>query len=110
MLVATLELRKKIVREIRRFKPEVVMTGDPTTSGRGTIISTTPNHRAASTAALDATFPAAGQPNLFEELEQEGAETTHKPRKVFVTTGDTVDVDVNIESTIDIKIAALPRS
>ena len=42
MLVATLELRKKIVREIRRFKPEVVMTGDPTGSGQVTTISTTP--------------------------------------------------------------------
>ncbi len=106
MLVATLELRKKIVREIRRFKPEVVMTGDPTSVWAGNDYINHPDHRAASTAALDATFPAAGQPNLFEELEQEGL-TAHKPRKVYVTTWDTVDVYVNIESTIDIKIAAL---
>ena len=31
-----------------------------------------PDHRAAGVAGLDAVFPAAGQPNLFEELEAEG--------------------------------------
>src|SRR5512135_1812284 len=30
LLVPTLDLRKKLVREIRRFRPEVVVTGDPT--------------------------------------------------------------------------------
>ncbi len=30
MLQATIELRKKLVREIRRFRPEVVICGDPT--------------------------------------------------------------------------------
>ena len=106
MLVATLELRKKIVREIRRFKPEVVVCGDPTIVWAGNDYINHPDHRAAATAALDATFPAAGQPNLFEELELEGFRA-HKPRKVYVTTWDTADVYVNIESTIDVKIEAL---
>ena len=30
MLQPTLELRKKLVREIRRYRPEVVICGDPT--------------------------------------------------------------------------------
>src|SRR4030042_6182175 len=30
LLQPTLELRKKLVREIRRHRPEVIMTGDPT--------------------------------------------------------------------------------
>jgi len=106
MLVATLELRKKIVREIRRFKPEVVICGDPTIVWAGNDYINHPDHRAAATAALDAIFPAAGQPNLFEELELEGFRA-HKPRKVYATTWDTADVYVNIESTIDLKIEAL---
>jgi len=106
MLVATLDLRKKIVREIRRFQPEVVICGDPTIVWAGNDYINHPDHRAAATAALDAVFPAAGQPNLFEELELEGFQA-HKPRKVYATTWDTADVYVNIESTIDLKIEAL---
>jgi LmbE family N-acetylglucosaminyl deacetylase len=106
MLQPTLDLRKKIVREIRRFRPEVVVTGDPTRVWSGNTYINHPDHRAAATAALDATFPAAGQPNLFEEIADEGFQA-HKPRKVYVTLWETADVFVNIEETIGVKIAAL---
>ena len=52
MLLPTLELRKKIVREIRRFRPEVVVTGDPTRVWSGETYINHPDHRAASAAAL----------------------------------------------------------
>jgi LmbE family N-acetylglucosaminyl deacetylase len=107
LLEPTLALRKKLVREIRRFRPEVVVTGDPTIVWAGNDYINHPDHRASATAALDATFPAAGQPNLFEELEQEGIKA-HKPRKVYVTSwAEGVDEYVNIEETIDIKIQSL---
>jgi LmbE family N-acetylglucosaminyl deacetylase len=106
LLQATLELRKKIVREIRRFRPEVVVCGDPTIVWAGNDYINHPDHRAAATAALDAIFPASGQPNLFEELAEEGI-FAHKPRKVYVTSWENAEIFVNIEETIDIKIAAL---
>lgn len=106
MLTPTIELRKKIVREIRRFRPEIVISGDPTIVWAGEDYINHPDHRAAAMAALDATFPAAGQPNLFEELEEEGL-TAHKPRKVYVTGWSQDELYVNITETIDIKIAAL---
>lgn len=106
MLQPTMALRKKLVREIRRFRPEVVISGDPTIVWAGNTYINHPDHRAAATAALDATFPAAGQPNLFEELTEEGF-TAHKPRKLYVTGWGQTDLFVNIEETIDIKIAAL---
>jgi LmbE family N-acetylglucosaminyl deacetylase len=106
MLQPTLELRKKLVREIRRFKPEIVICGDPTIVWAGDTYINHPDHRAAATAALDAIFPAAGQPNLFEELAEEDI-TAHKPRKVYVTGWDGSDLFVNIEDTIDVKITAL---
>ncbi|MEM5775984.1 MAG: PIG-L family deacetylase, partial [Anaerolineaceae bacterium] len=65
-----------------------------------------PDHRAAAQAALDATFPAAGQPNLFEELAAEGL-TAFKPRKVYITAWEKGDTFVNIDETIDVKVAAL---
>lgn len=106
LLQPTLELRKKLVREIRRFRPEVVVTGDPTIVWAGDSYINHPDHRAAATAAVDAAFPAAGQPNLFEELAEEGL-SAHKPRKVFVTTWGEADQFINIEETIDIKLEAL---
>lgn len=106
MLQPTLDLRKKLVREIRRFKPEVVVCGDPTIVWAGDDYINHPDHRAAATAALDAVFPAAGQPNLFEELEEEGI-YAFKPRKVYATSWGDADLYVNIEETIDLKIAAL---
>lgn len=106
MLQPTLELRKKLVREIRRFQPEVVICGDPTIVWVGNDYINHPDHRAAASAALDAIFPAAGQPNLFEDLADEGIQA-FKPRRVYVTGWNHNDLFVNIEETIDLKIAAL---
>jgi hypothetical protein len=57
-------------------------------------------------AAIDAVFPAAGQPNLFEELELEGL-SAHKVRKVYVTGRHQNALYVSIDETIDIKVNAL---
>ena len=106
MLVNTLELRKKLVRELRRFKPEVVLCTDPTTVWVDDRYINHPDHRAAAGAALDAVFPASGQPNLFEELEDEGLRA-HKVRKVYVGWGSEPNTWVNTTDTIDLKLKAL---
>jgi LmbE family N-acetylglucosaminyl deacetylase len=108
MLQATLELRKRLVREIRRFRPEVLIAGDPTIVWSGSDYINHPDHRAAALAALDAAFPAAGQPNLFEEIEKEDGFKAHKVRKVLANVwSGPADLYVNIESTIEVKIEAL---
>ena len=106
MLQATIELRKKLVREIRRFRPEVVVCTDPSVLFTRQTYINHPDHRAAGTAALDAVFPAAGQPHLFQELEAEGLQA-FKPCKVYVMSWNEATDFVNIEETIDIKVAAL---
>jgi len=106
LLQPSIDLRMKVVSEIRRFRPEVIVCGDPTVVWAGETYINHPDHRAAATVALDATFPAAGQPNLFQELEQEGL-TAHKPRKVFVSGRQQVSQYINITDTMDLKIAAL---
>lgn len=109
MLENTIILRKKLVREIRRFKPEVVICGDPTVVWAGPTYINHPDHRAAAGAAIDAVFPAAGQPNLFEELAEEGL-SAHKVRKVYVNVWEEkADVYVNISETIDLKIESLRK-
>jgi LmbE family N-acetylglucosaminyl deacetylase len=107
MLEATIALRKRLVREIRRFKPEVVICADPTVTLANESYINHPDHRAAATAAVDAAFPAAGQPTLFSDIEKEFGFTAHKPRKVYISAWDNADTFVNIESSIDTKIKAL---
>jgi LmbE family N-acetylglucosaminyl deacetylase len=107
LLEATLQLRKKLVREIRRFKPEVVISSDPTQLFEENYINH-PDHRAAGIAAIDAVFPAAGQPNLFEELEEEGLKA-HKIRKLYVSGFRQSETTIDITDTMDLKIAALGK-
>ena len=107
MLENTIDLRRKLVREIRRFRPEVVICGDPTMLyGQDGDYINHPDHRAAGWAAVDAVFPAAGQPNLFEELEQEGLKAS-KVRKLFIVAFGAGSYYVDISSSIDTKIDAL---
>lgn len=108
MVQNTMDLRRRLVREMRRFKPEVVITGDPTMifTPRGGINH--PDHRAVDEAALDAIFPAVGQPNLFQEFEAEGLKA-HKVRKIYLTARGQGDVFVDISETIELKIKALQQ-
>ena len=108
-LVNTIDLRRRLVREIRRFRPEVVVCLDPTLFfvSSNTYINH-PDHRAAATAAVDAVFPAAGQPHVFEELAAEGL-TAHKVRKLYIDGFGNGDTFVNITDTIDLKLAALRK-
>ncbi|MGB0385292.1 MAG: PIG-L deacetylase family protein [Ardenticatenaceae bacterium] len=109
MVVNTLDLRKRLVRQIRRVRPEVVITVDPTVLWVSDTYINHPDHRAVGQAALDAVFPAAGQPNLFEELAEEGLRA-HKVRKVYVRTfGQNDGTFVDISDTIDLKIEALKK-
>ncbi|MEZ4622971.1 MAG: PIG-L deacetylase family protein [Caldilineaceae bacterium] len=111
MVENTMELRKRLVREIRRFKPEAVVVIDPTVLWAGEGYINHPDHRAVGMAAVDAVFPAAGQPHLFQELRGEGLEA-HKVRKVYSMNwgeGGKETTFVNISDTIDLKIAALQK-
>lgn len=107
-VVNTLELRKKLVREIRRFRPDVLICQDPTVLFASDGYINHPDHRAVGMAALDAVFPAAGQPHVFEDLAQEGL-TAHKTKRVYVTAWRPEDVNlyVNITETIEQKIESL---
>ena len=107
LLEATLELRKELVRLIRRIKPNVVVSGDPTNFFPNETRINHPDHRAAGTAALDAAFPAAEMPLLYPEMEAEGL-TPHKINYVYVSNpAQEANYYVDVTETIDLKIEAL---
>jgi LmbE family N-acetylglucosaminyl deacetylase len=102
----TLALRRDLVREIRRFKPDVVICYDPTRLLVGDRYINHPDHRAVGQAALDAIAPTAAMPLVFPELREEGLEP-HRVREVFVTSGSEANTWIDISETIDTKIEAL---
>ena len=107
-LQPTLELRKDLVRLIRRHKPDAVVCTDPTNFFPSENYINHPDHRAAGTAALDAVFPAAEMSLLYPDLAAEGL-TGHKVDYVFVTFGERANHYVDITETIDLKIEALNK-
>jgi LmbE family N-acetylglucosaminyl deacetylase len=101
-LVPTLDLRREVVRVIRRFRPEVVVCGDPQAWFYGDTYINHPDHRAAAQIALEATFPCAEMELLWPE---EGP--PHKVHAVYVGTPREPTAWIDITGTIEAKIAAL---
>jgi LmbE family N-acetylglucosaminyl deacetylase len=104
-LVPDLELRREIVRIIRKVKPSVLVTCDPQTLFAAYGINH-PDHRAAGQAVLDAVFPAAGNKAYFPELITEGLEP-HMPREVWVSLTNQPNTVMDITGTWPTKIQAL---
>ncbi len=104
----TLELRRDLVREIRRFKPDTVICSDPTRLLIGDRYINHPDHRAVGQAALDAIAPAAAMPLVFSELREEGLEP-HRVKSVLVASSAEPDTWIDISGTIDLKIEALRK-
>ncbi len=105
-LVNSPEVRRDIVREIRRFRPDVVVTGDPTMYFRMNAYINHADHRAAGAATVDAVFPAAGNLMYFPELLRDGFEP-HAPKEVWLTGSNETNMWVDVTDTLEIKLAAL---
>jgi len=107
-LEPTLQLRRDLTRLIRRFKPDVVLTGNPEAFFYGSEYVNHPDHRAAARAACEAVFPSAGTRLIFTDLLAEGLEP-HNVKRLYVHGVDKPDTWVNITKTMDAKIEALRK-
>jgi len=106
-LEANRELKKEIVRYIRKLKPDVVITTDPVTMYYpewGMINHT--DHRAAGQATLDAVYPLARDRLTFPELAEEGL-TPHNVKTVLLTAFSEQNFFVDVTAVIDKKMAAV---
>jgi LmbE family N-acetylglucosaminyl deacetylase len=104
-LVPDLDLRRDIVRVIRKLRPDVVVTCDPQTLF-ATYGINHPDHRAAGQVVLDAVFPAAGNAAYFPELLQQGY-APHMPKEVWCSLTNQPNVTVDVTNTWSIKLQAL---
>ena len=106
-LTPTLELRQEIVRAIRQFKPDILVTCDPTLlyNHFGTINH--PDHRAAGQAVLDAVFPAAGNIHFFPNLFKDEGLAPHTPTEVWISLASQPTLTLDVTDMWEIKILAL---
>lgn len=97
----TPEFRKALVRVIRRFRPEVVVTASPYRR-----YMWHRDHRITGQVALDAVFPYARDHLSHPELLEEGLEP-HKVREVWLWAADDANYHSDVTDTFDIKMKAL---
>lgn len=97
----TPEFRKQIVRLIRMYQPEIVVTADPYRRYIGHR-----DHRIAGQVTLDAVFPYARDFLAYPDLLEEGLHP-HKVKEVLLWGSEDPNYRSNITDTFDIKIAAL---
>jgi LmbE family N-acetylglucosaminyl deacetylase len=102
----TLELRRDVTRLIRKHRPEVVITFDPTARFFGENYPNHPDHRCAGDVTVDAVFPTARDRLTFPELLDEGYEP-HKVAQLWLGGTEKPTVVVDITETLALKQQAL---
>ncbi len=106
-LEVSLDLRRAITREVRRFRPDVLVAPDPARLwDRGRTYVNHPDHKAVGVACLAVVNPDAPTRPQFPELLAEGYEPFEIPN-LWMSTGDDPDTYVDITGTIDVKAEAL---
>jgi LmbE family N-acetylglucosaminyl deacetylase len=109
------EARKAIVRLIRKYRPRVVFTHDPTQL----IFAPDPNekpeetayinhtdHRATGNIVFDAIFPPVGNPRSYRELLAEGL-LPYQVHELYLYHGEPTNTYVDITETIELKARGL---
>jgi len=99
------DLRQRVVREIRRIRPELIICPSPERYLSGSGINH-PDHRNAGLVALEAIFPAADNMMFFPELLDEGYEP-HKIRQLYITGDPNPTLQIDITADAEQKIQAI---
>jgi LmbE family N-acetylglucosaminyl deacetylase len=102
----SLRLRERVTFAIRRFRPEVVMTHDPTVLFVNNEWVNHPDHRAVGQVTVDAVFPTARDPLNFREHLDQGLEPWKVAELLLWSTNDANQI-ADIGDTLERKVAAL---
>jgi LmbE family N-acetylglucosaminyl deacetylase len=97
----TPEMRKHIVRLIRTFRPQTLVTSDPY---RRYLWHR--DHRIVGQVAMDAVFPYARDHLAYPDLLAEGFEP-HKVKEILFWAAEDINYRSDISTTFDLKVAAL---
>ncbi len=105
-LTPSLDLRRDIVRQIRRFRPDLVIAQNPIRRQDGNPFIGHPDHLATGEATLAAVYPAARDRLNFPELIDEGLEPW-KVRQVLVSGVENPNLFLDVSSTFEQGLEAL---
>ncbi|HEX2193809.1 MAG TPA: PIG-L deacetylase family protein [Candidatus Limnocylindria bacterium] len=105
-LTPSLELRRDITRQLRRYRPDVVIAQNPMRRLDGNPFIGHPDHLATGEATLAAVYPAARDRHNFPELLDEGLQPW-KVRQVLVSGVERPNLWVDVEATLDTGLRAL---
>jgi LmbE family N-acetylglucosaminyl deacetylase len=105
MLEVNLDTRRKVCREVRRLRPEVIVAPDPSRLWYGSEYVNHWDHKQAGLLALTVVMPDAPTRPMFPELLDEGFEPFEVPN-LWLASID-ADAFVDITDTMDLKIKAL---
>jgi len=105
-LTPSLNARKDVVRAIRRIRPDILVTSDPTHYYVRDTYLNHPDHRIAGQIVLEGYFPAAGNPLFFPELMAEGLQP-HSVKEIWISLAEHPNVVMDVSDTWYIKLMAL---
>lgn len=107
-LEPTIELRRDLVRVLRRYRPARVICPSPERIWTPVLMIRRyhPDHLAVGVASLAAIYPASQNPWAFPELMDEGLRP-HKVSEIYIMGAPVANYAVDISATIQQKLAAL---
>ena len=107
--------RKAVVQLIRKYRPRLVVTHDPSEhifapdpdeKPDDTAYLNHPDHRATGNIVLDAIFPAVGNPRSYRELLAEGL-PPYQVHELYLFHSSQDNTFVDISETIEVKVRGL---
>jgi LmbE family N-acetylglucosaminyl deacetylase len=105
------ETRKAVVRLIRKYRPRIIITHDPSQhlfapdpdeEPQATGYINHPDHRATGNIVLDAIFPFAGNPRSYRELLAENL-TPYRVNELYLFMSGQSNTYIDVTETIDLK-------
>lgn len=103
-----LKLRRDIVRMIRKYRPELVITHIPGRVLDAPMGGSHPDHLAVGEATMAAVYPDSRNPRAFRSLLKEGY-APHVVNEVWIPFWTMGDHFVDISKTLDLKLEALKK-
>jgi LmbE family N-acetylglucosaminyl deacetylase len=100
-------LRKEVVRQIRKYSPQIIVTSDPQNYVSIENRLNHPDHRSTGEIVLGAAFPAAGNPSIYRSFDDRLMGSPINPEEVWISATNQPNLIVDVSPYFDKKLEAL---